>query len=113
MICSFLVAERPENPTQTGVLVDQDVEPQIERENGKALQSESQEVYHWKVCNTTAGPDYIPCLDNWHTIHRLRAIRHFQHRERHCPDQAPTCLVPLPDGYKIPIKWPMSRDKVY
>ncbi|CAH9146964.1 unnamed protein product [Cuscuta epithymum] len=67
----------------------------------------------WKLCNVTAGPDYIPCLDNEEAIRKLRSRRHFEHRERHCPEEPPTCLVPLPKGYKKPIEWPQSRDKIW
>lgn len=66
----------------------------------------------WKVCNVTAGPDYIPCLDNLQAIRRLRSTGHFEHKERHCPDDPPTCLVSLPKKYQRPIQWPMSREKV-
>jgi hypothetical protein len=66
----------------------------------------------WVLCNATAGTDYIPCLDNEEAIMKLRSRRHFEHRERHCPEDPPTCLVPLPEGYKEAIKWPESRYKV-
>lgn len=68
--------------------------------------------YTWQLCNVTAGPDYIPCLDNEKALKKLRSTRHFEHRERHCPEEGPTCLVPLPEGYKRSIEWPTSRDKV-
>ncbi|EOA23452.1 hypothetical protein CARUB_v10016641mg [Capsella rubella] len=67
----------------------------------------------WVICNVTAGTDYIPCLDNEAAIMKLRSRRHFEHRERHCPEDPPTCLVPLPEGYKESIKWPESRDKIW
>ncbi|CAI0392953.1 unnamed protein product [Linum tenue] len=67
----------------------------------------------WQLCNVTAGPDYIPCLDNEKALKKLRTTGHFEHRERHCPEEPPTCLVPLPDGYKRPIPWPTSRDKIW
>jgi hypothetical protein len=51
-------------------------------------------------------------LDNEKAIKKLRSTKHFEHRERHCPEEGPTCLVPLPKGYKTSIKWPNSRDKV-
>ncbi|KAL4388691.1 hypothetical protein GQ457_09G012000 [Hibiscus cannabinus] len=69
--------------------------------------------YSWKICNSTAGPDYIPCLDNWEAIRHLRTNKHYEHRERHCPEEPPTCLVPLPEGYKRPIAWPKSREKIW
>ncbi|RZR81656.1 hypothetical protein BHM03_00007918 [Ensete ventricosum] len=67
----------------------------------------------WQLCNVTAGPDYIPCLDNEKAIKQLHSFRHFEHRERHCPEEGPTCLVPLPDGYKRSIEWPKSRDRIW
>ncbi|XP_074308119.1 putative methyltransferase PMT27 [Silene latifolia] len=69
--------------------------------------------YTWKLCNATAGPDYIPCLDNEKALKALRSTKHFEHRERHCPEDPPTCLVPLPQGYKKPVQWPQSRDKIW
>lgn len=68
--------------------------------------------YEWELCNVSAGTDYIPCLNNEKTINNLHGRNHFEHRERHCPEEGPTCLVPLPKGYKTPIPWPQSRDKV-
>lgn len=79
----------------------------------QASLSEDQITDHnWKLCNVTARADYIPCLDNEAAIKKLRSTKHYEHRERHCPEQAPRCLVPLPEGYKQSIKWPESRDKV-
>ncbi|EEC78319.1 hypothetical protein OsI_18053 [Oryza sativa Indica Group] len=69
--------------------------------------------YAWKLCNTEAGPDYIPCLDNLQAIRNLRTTKHYEHRERHCPQHLPTCLVPLPKGYTNPIRWPNSRDQIW
>lgn len=68
--------------------------------------------YEWQLCNVTAGPDYIPCLDNEKAIKALHHTMHFEHRERHCPEEGPMCLVPVPELYRKPIKWPESRDKV-
>ncbi|KAK9129744.1 hypothetical protein Sjap_010231 [Stephania japonica] len=67
----------------------------------------------WELCNVAAGADYIPCLDNVQAIRRLRSRKHFEHRERHCPQEGPTCLVPAPQGYKRSIEWPNSRDKIW
>ncbi|XP_025015625.1 probable methyltransferase PMT27 isoform X2 [Ricinus communis] len=88
-------------------------ENQKERRKGESDGKESIYGYTWHLCNVTAGPDYIPCLDNEKAIRQLRTTRHFEHRERHCPEEGPTCLVPLPDGYKRPIAWPASRDKIW
>lgn len=84
-----------------------------ESKNEKQAQTSTQQTgYSWKLCNVTAGPDYIPCLDNLQAIRSLRTTKHYEHRERHCPDEAPTCLVRLPEGYRRPIEWPKSREKV-
>ncbi|WCJ43530.1 S-adenosyl-L-methionine-dependent methyltransferases superfamily protein [Euphorbia peplus] len=87
-----------------------------ESENQKERRKEGKEDkygYDWELCNVTAGPDYIPCLDNELAIKKLKSTKHFQHRERHCPPEGPTCLVSLPPGYKKPILWPASRDKIW
>ncbi|CAF2159957.1 BnaA07g07980D [Brassica napus] len=82
----------------------------VESQNEKKAQVSS---IKWKVCNVTAGPDYIPCLDNWQAIKKLHSTKHYEHRERHCPEESPTCLVSLPEGYKRSIKWPKSREKIW
>ncbi|KAJ4829423.1 putative methyltransferase PMT21 [Turnera subulata] len=57
--------------------------------------------------------DYTPCTDprRWkkYGTHRLTFM------ERHCPPvfERKECLVPPPDGYKPPIKWPKSRDQCW
>lgn len=68
--------------------------------------------YHWKLCPGPLAVDYIPCLDNWKAIKKIKSRRHMEHRERHCPVPSPRCLVPLPKGYKLPLPWPKSRDMV-
>uniref|UniRef100_A0A7N0RIF5 Methyltransferase PMT26 n=1 Tax=Kalanchoe fedtschenkoi TaxID=63787 RepID=A0A7N0RIF5_KALFE len=101
-----------ETTTQDGTWSNQATESKNEKESQKLLPKD-QSSHLWKLCNVTAGPDYIPCLDNIQAIKRLTSTKHYEHRERHCPDEAPTCLVPLPDGYKRSIKWPNSRDKIW
>ncbi|KAL1141926.1 hypothetical protein V6Z11_A11G063600 [Gossypium hirsutum] len=81
--------------------------------NAQSSSNSSSKDYIWKLCNSTAGPDFIPCLDNWEAIRNLPTNIHYEHRERHCPEVPPTCLVPLPEGYKFPIEWPKSRDKIW
>ncbi|KAK8658826.1 hypothetical protein V6N13_029045 [Hibiscus sabdariffa] len=57
--------------------------------------------------------DYTPCTDprRWRKYgsHRLTFL------ERHCPPmlERKQCLVPPPDGYKPPIRWPKSRDQCW
>ncbi|KAM7270436.1 hypothetical protein ACFE04_029650 [Oxalis oulophora] len=68
----------------------------------------------WALCRGgDVAVDYIPCLDNWKAIKELKSRRHMEHRERHCPTPAITCLVPLPVGYKLPVPWPKSRDMIW
>ncbi|XP_073141033.1 probable methyltransferase PMT26 [Henckelia pumila] len=102
-----------ESTTQNGVFSTQATESKNENEAQKSSELENKKYYHWKLCNTSAGPDYIPCLDNWAVIRKLPSTKHYEHRERHCPDNPPTCLVPLPDGYQYPIEWPTSREKIW
>ncbi|XP_052190294.1 probable methyltransferase PMT26 [Diospyros lotus] len=96
-----------ETTTQTGAWATQATESKNEKE------AQTPSKPNWKLCNVTAGPDYIPCLDNWQAIRSLRSTKHYEHRERHCPEEPPTCLVPLPEGYQRPIEWPTSREKIW
>lgn len=61
--------------------------------------------------------ELIPCLDrNLITQMRLKLdLSLMEHYERHCPlpDRRFNCLIPPPPGYKVPIKWPKSRDEVW
>ncbi|PKU81985.1 probable methyltransferase PMT24 [Dendrobium catenatum] len=100
-----------ETNTQNGAWPTQSAESRNEKE----VQASSSTVtqYSWKLCNVTAGSDYIPCLDNEEAIKKLRSTKHFEHRERHCPKEGPDCLVPLPKGYRKPIEWPTSREKIW
>ena len=84
---------------------------QNDEESSSSEVVQLQDNLKWSLCNVTAGMDYIPCLDNDKYLKTSRR-KHYEHRERHCPEDAPTCLVPLPKGYKTPIQWPSSRDKV-
>ncbi|KVH98824.1 putative S-adenosyl-L-methionine-dependent methyltransferase [Cynara cardunculus var. scolymus] len=102
-----------ESNTQNGAFSTQAAESESEKESQKPSLSKNQEVYKWKTCNVTAGPDYIPCLDNLEAIRHLHGRSHYEHRERHCPAESPTCLVSLPEGYKTPIKWPRSREQIW
>ncbi|XP_077224121.1 S-adenosyl-L-methionine-dependent methyltransferases superfamily protein [Tasmannia lanceolata] len=113
-----------ETNTQNGAFSTQAVESKNEKEaqeSSKGQNVNEQSVakdgnnygYSWKLCNVTAGPDYIPCLDNEEAIRKLPSTKHYEHRERHCPKEGPTCLVPLPEGYKQSTKWPISRDKIW
>ncbi|CAH9086229.1 unnamed protein product [Cuscuta epithymum] len=53
--------------------------------------------------------DYTPCTDprRW----RKYSLQRLTFMERHCPPafDRMECLVPPPDGYKEPIRWPKSK----
>ncbi|XP_047164331.1 probable methyltransferase PMT27 [Vigna umbellata] len=83
------------------------------RQQVESNSEEKLEDHEWYLCNVTANEDYIPCLDNEKAVKQLRTTRHYEHRERHCPKDPPTCLVQLPKGYRTPIEWPNSRDKIW
>lgn len=100
-----------ETDTQSGSWSTQASESKKEKEILKPSNKNTE--HSWKLCNSSAGIDYIPCLDNTYAINSLKTTKHYEHRERHCPEEGPTCLVPIPDGYKQSVKWPDSRDKVW
>lgn len=102
-----------ESTTQNGSFSTQAAESKNEKEAQKSSEGENQSKYSWKICSTTAGPDYIPCLDNLQAIKKLPSTKHYEHRERHCPENPPTCLVPLPEGYQRSLEWPTSREKIW
>lgn len=61
--------------------------------------------------------ELIPCLDR-NLIYQLKLkpnLTVMEHYERHCPppERRYNCLIPPPKGYKIPIRWPASRDEVW
>ncbi|KAF3456770.1 hypothetical protein FNV43_RR01424 [Rhamnella rubrinervis] len=61
--------------------------------------------------------ELIPCLDR-NFIYQMRLkldLSLMEHYERHCPppERRYNCLIPPPPGYKVPIKWPTSRDEVW
>ncbi|XP_020589065.1 probable methyltransferase PMT9 [Phalaenopsis equestris] len=61
--------------------------------------------------------ELIPCMDRT-LIYQLKLklnLSVMEHYERHCPprNRRYNCLIPPPHGYRIPIRWPMSRDEVW
>lgn len=93
-------------PKPKNVDVSSDPTPQ------KKLNASHELKLKWDLCKGAESVDYIPCLDNYMAIKQLKSRRHMEHRERHCPEPAPKCLVPLPDNYKPPVPWPKSWDMV-
>ncbi|RZS03896.1 hypothetical protein BHM03_00034135 [Ensete ventricosum] len=57
-------------------------------------------------------PDNMPCEDPRRNSQLSREMNFY--RERHCslPGETPLCLVPPPNGYRIPVPWPESLHKV-
>ncbi|KAH7659525.1 putative S-adenosyl-L-methionine-dependent methyltransferase protein [Dioscorea alata] len=57
--------------------------------------------------------DQMPCEDPRRNSQLSREMNFY--RERHCPEpgELPLCLVPPPDGYKIPVPWPESLHKIW
>ncbi|KAJ8504535.1 hypothetical protein OPV22_005421 [Ensete ventricosum] len=57
--------------------------------------------------------DYTPCTDpkRWRKYGNYR----LSFMERHCPPmvERKQCLVPPPPAYKVPIRWPKSRDQCW
>ena len=97
--------ELPRNVTEITAPEDQGLLPQKEEDFDDVN-------IDWELCKGVVAVDYIPCLDNMKAIKALRTRRHMEHRERHCPDSKPHCLLPLPKGYKVHVPWPKSRDMV-
>lgn len=60
--------------------------------------------------------EYVPCHDLKYisTLKNLNYSRR-ENFERNCPplEEQPFCLIPPPKDYKIPIKWPISKDYVW
>lgn len=92
------------NPNKTYIPEHVDVSSTVNQVNAN---------FNWEICKGPLAADYIPCLDNMKAIKALKSRRHMEHRERHCPNPSPRCLIPLPPGYKVPIPWPKSRDMIW
>lgn len=61
--------------------------------------------------------EYIPCHDPSYVNELLPKLNMSRREdlERHCPplNKRLFCLVPPPADYKVPIRWPTSRDYVW
>ncbi|XP_010539686.1 PREDICTED: probable methyltransferase PMT10 [Tarenaya hassleriana] len=82
---------------------------------GEAAEDDSRvevRIEKFKLCDK-GKTDYIPCLDNEEEIKKLNGSDRGEKYERHCRKQSLDCLIPPPDGYKKPIPWPQSRDKIW
>lgn len=74
--------------------------------------NETFKTYNFEVC-APRWKDYIPCLDNAGAIAKLKSSTRGEIWERHCPRRGTMCcLLAAPLNYKLPIRWPRSRDEV-
>ncbi|BAT83779.1 hypothetical protein VIGAN_04100000 [Vigna angularis var. angularis] len=57
--------------------------------------------------------DYMPCEDPRLNSQLSREMNYY--RERHCPrlEESPLCLIPPPNGYRVPVPWPESLHKIW
>lgn len=104
----------PLNPTESDstTISKQEKLPSEEEEPLVSGNTNNNVSVDWKLCKETVTVDFIPCLDNYKAIKDLKSRRHMEHRERHCPETSLKCLLPIPNGYKKPVRWPKSRDMV-
>ncbi|GAB4858116.1 hypothetical protein Ancab_016018 [Ancistrocladus abbreviatus] len=92
--------EPPQSPTV--VVLDFESHHQLEINNSETMKE-------FPPCDMSYS-EYTPCQDP-------RRGRKFdrnmlKYRERHCPtkEELLLCLIPAPPKYKMPFKWPQSRD---
>ncbi|XP_050238882.1 probable methyltransferase PMT16 isoform X2 [Mercurialis annua] len=66
-------------------------------------------AYHLPPCDSELS-EYTPCEDRNRSLKfdRDRLV----YRERHCPEEKEVlkCRVPAPFGYRVPFRWPESRE---
>ncbi|KAJ3699026.1 hypothetical protein LUZ61_002731 [Rhynchospora tenuis] len=83
---------------------------------GRALLASNLTVTSFPVCDKRLS-ELIPCSDR-NLLYQMKLklnLSLMEHYERHCPPQSRryNCLIPPPSGYKVPIRWPASRDEVW
>lgn len=66
-------------------------------------------VTYAPVCDVALS-EYTPCEDTQRSLKFPR--ENLIYRERHCPekDEILQCRIPAPYGYRVPPRWPESRD---
>ncbi|GAU25242.1 hypothetical protein TSUD_17550 [Trifolium subterraneum] len=99
---------------------DDDADNKQQEESSSLTQTDAVESdivpKSFPVCDDRHS-ELIPCLDR-HLIYQMRLkldLALMEHYERHCPpaERRYNCLIPPPPGYKVPIKWPQSREEVW
>ncbi|EPS59468.1 hypothetical protein M569_15338, partial [Genlisea aurea] len=80
-------------------------------EAGIIEDSDSTTVTAYMPCDVQYT-DYTPCQDQGRAMTFSR--ENMIYRERHCPPEGDKlrCLIPAPEGYVAPFRWPKSRDYV-
>lgn len=85
-------------------------------EDSTNVPTDGKELDKFPVCDPELS-EVIPCLD--HATHKKMKLklktRLMEHYERHCPTSEfrMRCLIAPPSDYKVPIRWPKSRDWVW
>ena len=77
--------------------------------NQDEFKETNQTIKYFEPCDLSLS-EYTPCEDRQRGRKFDRNM--MKYRERHCPskDELLYCLIPPPPNYKIPFKWPQSRD---
>ncbi|KAJ4881409.1 putative methyltransferase PMT18 [Raphanus sativus] len=85
------------------------VELDFESHHKLELKQKNQTIKYFEPCDMSLS-EYTPCEDRERGRRFDRNM--MKYRERHCPskDELLYCLIPPPPNYKIPFKWPQSRD---
>ncbi|XP_061359194.1 probable methyltransferase PMT16 [Gastrolobium bilobum] len=73
---------------------------------------EEARVFNAPPCNASQS-EYTPCEDVQRSLSFPRD--RLMYRERHCPEpeEVLRCRIPAPAGYRVPLRWPASRDSVW
>ncbi|CAA6673635.1 unnamed protein product [Spirodela intermedia] len=91
---------------------DEDEDPLKQSRGGRRGRDKSAELLVIAACSAEEV-DHMPCEDPRRNSQLSRHMNFY--RERHCPlpDETPLCLIPPPDGYRIPVPWPESLHKIW
>ncbi|KAJ4876181.1 putative methyltransferase PMT17 [Raphanus sativus] len=81
----------------------------LKSHNQDEFKETNQTIKYFEPCDLSLS-EYTPCEDRQRGRKFDRNM--MKYRERHCPtkDELLYCLIPPPPNYKIPFKWPQSRD---
>lgn len=66
-----------------------------------------------RACQGILEEDYVPCYNS--SLSYDTAFRYAEEYDRHCglPARRKPCLTQPPDDYKVPLRWPASRDCIW